>query len=78
MFVSLSLFGPRVRWLEARVAKTPEHLFLCDVLFLFTHKPTLFCWLFIIKYRECIELMDIALEAIEQFPSGFGFLADVL
>ena len=29
-----------------------------------------------IVYPKCIELMETAREAIEQFPSGFGFLAD--
>lgn len=31
-----------------------------------------------ITYDECIELMETAREAIEGFPSGFGYLADQL
>ena len=31
-----------------------------------------------IVYRKCIELMETAREAIEQYPKGFGFLADQL
>ena len=31
-----------------------------------------------IVYQKSLELMQIAREAIEQFPSGFGFLADQL
>lgn len=31
-----------------------------------------------IIYQKCIELMETAREAIEQFPKGFGFLADQL
>jgi four helix bundle protein len=31
-----------------------------------------------IVYQKCFELMEVAREAIEQFPTGFGFLADQL
>ena len=31
-----------------------------------------------IIYEKCIALMETAREAIESFPSGFGFLADQL
>lgn len=31
-----------------------------------------------IVYQKCLALMETAQQAIEQFPSGFGFLADQL
>ena len=31
-----------------------------------------------VAYQRCVELMEIACEVIDEFPKGFGFLADPL